>query len=138
MHERSTDEEQVKKRAKTRISEGDADIFKVEEFLCSIEKSDVVGVTKDASISSELKPTPSIYFDVVRGDDNKLLGRLDLSGVTQLTFGREASRVDVVLEHASISRHHATMTFDTNTAFISDFRSTHGTFLRYFFVHFSL
>jgi len=64
----------------------------------------------------------------MRGSD-ELLGRLDLSQATQLTFGRDASRVDVALEHASISRHHATLTFDREAAFISDFDSTHGTFL---------
>ena len=62
-------------------------------------------------------------------DKDELLGRLDLSGAQQLTFGRDPSKIDVPLEHASISRHHATMTFDSENAFISDIRSTHGTFI---------
>lgn len=64
---------------------------------------------------------------MVRGEE--FLGRLNLSGVSQLTFGRDPSRVDIPLDHASISRHHATMTFDRDSIFISDFGSTHGTFL---------
>lgn len=61
--------------------------------------------------------------------EDELLGRLDLSGATQLTFGRDPSRVDVALDHSSISRHHATITFDRDTAYLSDIRSTHGTFI---------
>mmetsp|Transcript_5234 Transcript_5234/g.16522 ORF Transcript_5234/g.16522 Transcript_5234/m.16522 type:complete len:317 (+) Transcript_5234:1014-1964(+) len=78
------------------------------------------------------KPPPALYFDVVRGDGqgrDDLLGRLDLSGASQLTFGRDASRVDIPLEHASVSRHHATMTFDGDAAYVSDIKSTHGTYL---------
>ena len=76
------------------------------------------------------KPPPQVYFDVLRGegeDEGELLGRMDLSGASQLTFGRDASRVDVPLEHGSISRHHATITFDADVAYISDIKSTHGT-----------
>ena len=79
-----------------------------------------------------MKPPPKIYFDVLRGegdDEGELLGRLDLSGASQLTFGRDASRVDVPLEHGSVSRHHATITFDADVAYISDFKSTHGTYV---------
>ena len=54
---------------------------------------------------------------------------MDLSGASQLTFGRDASRVDVPLEHGSVSRHHATITFDADVAYISDIKSTHGTYV---------
>ena len=79
-----------------------------------------------------MKPPPKIYFDVLRGegdDEGELLGRLDLSGASQLTFGRDATRVDVPLEHGSVSRHHATITFDADVAYISDIKSTHGTYV---------
>ncbi|KAJ1453599.1 SMAD/FHA domain-containing protein [Pelagophyceae sp. CCMP2097] len=79
------------------------------------------------------KPPPPLYFDVKRSSDasdDDLLGRLDLSGSAQLTFGRDPQRVDVGLDHASISRHHATMTFDAGQAYIADISSTHGTFIK--------
>ena len=82
--------------------------------------------------AQNMKPPPKIYFDVLRGegdDEGELLGRLDLSGASQLTFGRDASRVDVPLEHGSVSRHHATITFDADVAYISDIKSTHGTYV---------
>ena len=81
---------------------------------------------------TNMKPPPKIYFDVLRGegdDEGELLGRLDLSGASQLTFGRDATRVDVPLEHGSVSRHHATITFDADVAYISDIKSTHGTYV---------
>ena len=73
------------------------------------------------------KPKPHLYFDVFK--EGALAGCLNLSGASQLTFGRDADRVDVPLEHDSISRHHATMTFDGDVAYVSDIRSTHGTFV---------
>ena len=94
---------------------------KLHEFLTEIKKES----TKEVP-GLPAKPAPAVYFDVVR--DDELLGRLDLSGTKQLTFGRDPGR-DVILDHLSISRHHATMTFDGSKAFISDFRSTHGTFV---------
>mmetsp|Transcript_929 Transcript_929/g.3158 ORF Transcript_929/g.3158 Transcript_929/m.3158 type:complete len:327 (-) Transcript_929:109-1089(-) len=95
---------------------------KIRDFLTTI-------ATSSALPTGPPKAPPPVYFDVVRADTGELLGRLDLSGTPQLTFGRDPSRVDVALEHGSISRHHATMTFDGTDAFVSDFRSTHGTFV---------
>ncbi|KAJ8608871.1 hypothetical protein CTAYLR_005257 [Chrysophaeum taylorii] len=119
----------------------DEDDAKIRAFLESIER----GGSGDTKVVEEQpppeaahvatgppKPPPPIYFDVVRGIENgstDLLGRLDLSGASQLTFGRDPSRVDVALDHGSISRHHATMTFDRDAAYISDIKSTHGTFI---------
>ena len=75
-------------------------------------------------------PPPPVYFDVYTADGGtKLFGRVDLSGAEKLTFGRDAPHVDVPLEHASASRHHATIRFEGDVAYLADMKSSHRTYV---------
>ena len=75
-------------------------------------------------------PPPPVYFDVYTADGGtKLFGRVDLSGAEKLTFGRDAPHVDVPLEHASALRHHATIRFEGDVAYLADMKSSHGTYV---------
>ena len=88
-------------------------------------------IAKNGRRSPHLLKTPTapkIYFDVLRGegdDEGELLGRLDLSGVAiDLRPRRVTGRRPAEL---SVSRHHATITFDADVAYVPDIKSTHGT-----------
>ena len=68
-----------------------------------------------------------MFFEVIK--NGAIVDRLNLDTKNQITtFGRGKDS-NFTLEHASISRKHASIVYDNNDIFIIDHGSSHGTFL---------